>query len=67
MPVNRRKFEKEIRGAGYLIRRTSKGHFLVVDPSGDTIAGYAVRHPGNEVADVYVKQVRKAILQVKRL
>jgi hypothetical protein len=67
MPLSRREFENEIRGAGCSIRRTSKGHFLVIDPNGNRIEGYAVRHPGKEIMDGYVKRVRKAILQVKKL
>jgi hypothetical protein len=67
MLSSRRRFEVEIERAGCSIRRTSKGHFLVIDRNGNRIEGYDVRHPGNEVSDVYVKKVRKAILEVKRL
>jgi len=67
MPMSRRKFEKEIKEAGCSVMRRSKGHFFVIDSHGNVIEGYAVRHPGNEVTDVYIKKVRKALLQVKGL
>ena len=67
MPLSKKRLESEIKIAGCSLKRTSKGHFLVIDPDGQPIAGYAVRHPGNEVSDVYIKKIRKTLLEVKRL
>lgn len=65
MPLDERKLLREIRDAGCSVKETAKGHFLVLDPSGNPIAGYAVRHPGKrEVFDVYVVKVRRALIRI---
>jgi hypothetical protein len=65
MPVDARKFFREIRKAGCSTQRTNKGHFIVLDPSGNPIEYFAVHHPGNYVLDCYVSPVRKALKEVK--
>ncbi len=67
VPVDEKKLIKEIKTAGCSIRKTTGGHFIVLDPSGKQIAAYAVRHPGKrEVFDHYAKDVRKALAKVKQ-
>lgn len=66
MPLKKRDLEREIKAAGCSIEMTKKGHFIVLDPDGNPIEGYAVRHPGNYVLDKYVSKVRKALKKVQK-
>ena len=63
MPVNFRKFQKDLRKNGYSVVMTSKGHYWVVRPDGGKLEAFAVGHGRNkgEVLDVYIKAVEKAI------
>jgi hypothetical protein len=62
--VKTRDLVNEIRAAGCMIERTKKGHYLVLDPAGNPISGFATLHPGNEVIPKYVSKVRNAIKKV---
>ena len=66
MPVDERKLLQEIHEAGCSVKETGRHHYLVYDPEGNPIGGYAVRHPGKrEIFDHYASKVRKALSQVK--
>lgn len=65
MPLDESDLIEEIKNAGCAIKRTKKGHFLIIDPKGNVIESYAVSHPGKrEVKDSYVRLVRKALAKV---
>ena len=67
MPLDERKLLNEIEKAGCSVQKTKKGHFLVLDPQGNPIEGYAVQHPGKrEVLHDYVRKVRKALSGMHR-
>ena len=66
MPVmSKRKLLALIKDQGFTVRRTRKGHFVVVDPKTglDTDGRFAVGHGSNKqmVLSCYVKNVLKAI------
>jgi hypothetical protein len=63
VPVDFRKFKKEIEGQGYSVVMTNKGHYYVVKPNGGKLVPFAVGHGRNKglVLDAYVSSVRKAI------
>jgi len=60
VPVSRRKWEFELRRAGCEIRRTKKAHYAIYRGN-EFIDGYAVKHPGDYVLDVYVRRIRKKL------
>jgi len=67
MPLTERQLLREIRAKNCTIKRTTWGHSLVLDPAGNPISGYAVRHAKGakkEVLDVYVRAVRQALSQL---
>jgi hypothetical protein len=66
MPTELRKLVKEIERQGCSVKLTSKGHYLVLDPSGNTIEGFAASHgKKREVGDVYIKLIRKALSKLQ--
>lgn len=58
-----KKILEEIKAAGYDVQLTSKGHYYVVDASGNKIVNFAVGHGKNKgmVNAAYVVRVRKAL------
>lgn len=64
--MTERKFLALIKSRGFSIRRTSSGHFRLVDPNGKTTATvFAVGHGSNKgmVESAYVKKVLQEILK----
>lgn len=57
---------REIKSAGCSVKRTAKGHYLVLDSLGNVIESFAVGHGANKgmVNAPYVSKVRKALAQV---
>lgn len=64
MPLDFRKFRREIIQSGYTLAETSNGHFWVLTPTGGKLILFAVTHSkgkSGEVLESYVSAVRKAI------
>lgn len=61
MPLEFRKFKKEIESNGYSVEQTQKGHYWVVTPTGGKLITFAVDRKNNEVFDSYLSSVRRAI------
>ncbi len=64
--MTERKFLALIKSRGFSIRRTSSGHYCLIDPLGNsTPAFFAIGHSHNKgmVAPKYVKRVLQEILE----
>ncbi len=65
MPKKLREIQDLIKRAGCTIQTTKKGHFLVLNKKGVQIASFAATHgkktKRDEVLDVYVKKIKKAL------
>lgn len=63
MPLDFRKFRKELEEQGYSVVMTTNGHYWVVKADGGKLVNFAVGHGKNkgEVLDSYLRNVRKAI------
>lgn len=65
MPLDFRKFKREIEDRGCSLQETTKGHYRVVAPGGRILTVFAVTHgkhtKGGEVYNHYVNQVRRLI------
>ncbi len=65
MPVDFRRFKKEIERSGYFVEPTRKGHYWVITSTGGKLLMFAITHrknsKGGEVLDCYVNKVRNEI------
>lgn len=65
MPTKLRNLLALIKESGCYTETTSKGHYLVLNKKGMTIASFGVAHgkrtKRDEVLDNYVREVRKAL------
>ena len=65
MPLDFRKFKKEIENEGYHVIETRKGHYKILTKDGDVLECFSVSHgkrtKRGEVWDPYVNLVRNAI------
>lgn len=68
MPLSARKLRIEIKASNCTVEPTAGGHYLVLDPDGNPICGFAINHKRGgkrgEVLDVYVKAVRNALAKL---
>lgn len=66
-PVKKKDFDRELKKAGYKLKRSGAGDWILVDDNGNIIKPFVkVTHPGDEVIAEHVNEIRKLIKEAQQ-